>query len=59
MKQFLHQYLEEHKEDMLKDLADFVAIPSISSDLEKVGEALNFALNLAVCWASLDGLENY
>ena len=47
MKNFLHQYLEEHKEEMLKDLEDFVAIPSISSDLEKVGEALDFALNLA------------
>ena len=46
MKEFLKQYIEKHKDEMLKDLADFVAIPSISSDKEKVTEALEFALKL-------------
>ena len=46
MKEILQQYIENHKEEMLKDLADFVAIPSISSDIEKVTEALEFALKL-------------
>ena len=46
MKEFLKQYIENHKDEMLKDLADFVAIPSISSDIEKVTEALEFALKL-------------
>ena len=38
MKNYLLQYIENHKDKMLKDLADFVAIPSISSDKEKVLE---------------------
>lgn len=46
MKNYLLQYIENHKDEMLKDLADFVAIPSISSDKEKVTEALEFALKL-------------
>lgn len=46
MKTFLQTYIENHKEEMLQDLAGFVAIPSVSSDLEKVTEALDFALNL-------------
>ena len=46
MKEFLKQYIENNKDEILKDLADFVAIPSISSDKEKVTEALEFALKL-------------
>ena len=43
MKEFLKQYIENHKDEMLKDLAVFVAFPSISSDKEKVIEALDYA----------------
>ena len=46
MKNYLLQYIENHKDEMLKDLADFIAIPSISSDNEKVTEALEYALKL-------------
>lgn len=46
MREFLHTYIEEHREEMLDHLADFVAIPSVSSDMEAVGEALDFALKL-------------
>lgn len=46
MKTYLLQYIENNKDEMLKDLADFVAIPSVSSDKEKVKEALEFALKL-------------
>lgn len=46
MKTYLLQYIENNKDEMLKDLADFVAIPSISSDKEKVRKALEFALKL-------------
>ena len=46
MNNFLKKYLDDHKEEMLKDLADFIAIPSVSSDKEKVNEALEFALKL-------------
>ena len=46
MNNFLKKYLDDHKEEMLKDLADFIAIPSVSSDKEKVNEALEFVLKL-------------
>ena len=46
MKEFLHTYIEKHREAMLRDLADFIAIPSVSNDKEKVAEALEFALGL-------------
>ena len=47
MKEFLIQYIEEHKDEMLAKLADLVAVPSISDDKEKVGEALELALKMA------------
>lgn len=46
MRNFLNTYIDEKKEAMLKDLADFVAIPSVSEDIEKVREALEFVLHL-------------
>lgn len=46
MKNYLNAYLDDHKEEMLQVLSDFVAIPSVSSDMEKVREALEFALDL-------------
>jgi len=46
MKDFLAKYIDGHKEEILKDLSDFIAIASVSSDSEKVEEALNFALKL-------------
>ncbi|MBR3785172.1 MAG: Sapep family Mn(2+)-dependent dipeptidase [Firmicutes bacterium] len=46
MKTYLNAYLEDHKEEILHVLSDFVAIPSVSSDKEKVKEALEFALAL-------------
>lgn len=47
MNNILEKYLDEHKEDMLNDLKDFVAIPSVSSDREQVVNALNYILDLA------------
>ncbi len=46
MKDFLAKYVDDHKDDMIRDLADFVAIPSVSDDKEKVREALEYALKL-------------
>lgn len=46
MKTYLNAYLDDRKEEMLQVLSDFVAIPSVSSDKEKVKEALEFALSL-------------
>lgn len=46
MKEVLYTYIENHREAMLGDFADFIAIPSVSSDKEKVAEALEFALKL-------------
>jgi len=46
MKQFLRTYIENHKDEMLRDLDGVIAIPSVSSDKEQVAEALDFALDL-------------
>ena len=46
MKDFLQNYINQHRSEMLKDLADFVAIPSVSEDIAEVRKALSFALQL-------------
>lgn len=43
----IKQYMEEHCEDMIEALRGFVNIPSVSSDIGKVDEALDYVLNLA------------
>jgi succinyl-diaminopimelate desuccinylase len=40
-------YLDEHKQEIVQKVMDFVRIPSISNDAEEVGRALKYALNLA------------
>lgn len=46
MKDFLNTYIENNKENILKDLSDLIAIPSVSADKDKVAEALEFTLKL-------------
>ncbi|MGN0732591.1 MAG: Sapep family Mn(2+)-dependent dipeptidase [Emergencia sp.] len=46
MKTFLSEYLDINKEQMIKDLGDFVAIPSVSEDLPNVRKALDYILEL-------------
>ena len=46
MNKILTEYLDNHKEQMIKDLGDFVAIPSVSEDLPEVNKALDYILNL-------------
>lgn len=43
----LTQYLNDRQADMIQDVCDFVRIPSVSHDREKVREALDHILNLA------------
>lgn len=43
----IEKYIDDHFEEMLKDLKDFVAIPSVSSDHDNVVRALRFVLDLA------------
>ena len=42
----LIEYLEEHRQDIIRDTADFIRIPSVSDDLVQVRKALEYALNL-------------
>lgn len=42
----LLQYLDDHQEEMVKSLGDFVEIPSVSDDLGQVRIALKYALAL-------------
>ncbi|QHI72218.1 M20 family metallopeptidase [Aminipila terrae] len=42
----LTQYIDNKQSEMLKNLADFIQIPSISENKNQVSEALNYALNL-------------
>lgn len=46
MNDFLTKYIDEHKDAMIKDLSDFIAIASESDNKEKVAEALDFILEL-------------
>ncbi|MDD6042330.1 MAG: Sapep family Mn(2+)-dependent dipeptidase [Eubacteriaceae bacterium] len=46
MKKLLSDYLDSHKEQMISDLGDFVAIPSVSEDLPNVRKALEYILDL-------------
>lgn len=46
MKDFLAKYIDSHRDEIIQDLSDFIAIASVSDDKEKVDEALEFALNL-------------
>ena len=55
----IEKYLENHFQEMLDDLSEFVAIPSVSSDHENVVKALRFILALAEkygfkAWSVLD-----
>ncbi|MBO5994233.1 MAG: Sapep family Mn(2+)-dependent dipeptidase [Firmicutes bacterium] len=43
----LDRFLTKHEQKMHEDLQDFVAIPSVSEDKEKVREALRYILDLA------------
>ncbi len=47
MEDLLKDYLDKYKYDIIDDIRELVAIPSESDDLEKVREALRFALDLA------------
>ncbi len=47
MEDLLKDYLDKYKYDIIDDIKELVAIPSESDDLEKVREALRFALDLA------------
>ncbi|GAB1477306.1 hypothetical protein MASR2M70_21440 [Bacillota bacterium] len=44
--ELLIQYLKEKQERMIHDVCDFVRIPSVSCDSVKVGDALEYILNL-------------
>lgn len=41
------EYIHRRREEMVRDLCDFVAIESVSDDREKIDEALKFILALA------------
>lgn len=43
----LKSSMEEEIPEILKDLADFIAIPSVSADLDEVEKALDYILELA------------
>ena len=47
MKSKLYELVDSYKDDMLEDLRGFIAIPSISSDIPKVREALDYGLLLS------------
>lgn len=47
MKTKIKSYIEINKDNMLKDLAELIAIPSISEDLEQVAEGMNWVLSKA------------
>ena len=40
-------YIDQKEEEMVKELCEFIKIPSISTDLEKVEDALMFAIELS------------
>lgn len=42
----IKKYIEENEKNIIADLKGFVDIPSVSSDKEKVGQALDYVLNL-------------
>lgn len=46
MNSYLEKYLEEKRDEILKVLADFIAIPSVSDDAQNVRAALRFALDI-------------
>lgn len=46
MNSYLEKYLEERRDEILKVLADFIAIPSVSDDAQNVRAALRFALDI-------------
>ena len=46
MQSKLYELIDSYREDMLEDLRGFIAIPSVSNDLSKVGEALDYGLEL-------------
>ena len=43
----IKDYIKNHKIEMLEDLTDLIAIPSVSDDGEKVAEALRKAVDIA------------
>lgn len=45
--QEIKDWMAAHRQGMIDDLAGYVAIPSISEDKQKVGEALEYILDLA------------
>ena len=44
----MKEYIDKHQEDMIRDLAELVAIPSESDDHEEVRKALKATIELAV-----------
>lgn len=46
MKSKLYELIDSYRDDMLEDLRGFIAIPSVSSDIPKVREALDYGLLL-------------
>ena len=44
----IKDYIKNHKNEMLEDLTDLIAIPSVSDDDEKVAEALRKAVDIAL-----------
>lgn len=47
MNSFIEKYLNDHFNDMQRDLEKFIAIPSVSSDHKNVLKALHYILDLA------------
>lgn len=43
----IKRYIESHRDDMVRDLAGFIAIPSVSEDRAEVSRALDYVLQLA------------
>ena len=46
MRSKLYKLIDSYRDDMLEDLRGFIAIPSVSSDIPKVREALDYGLLL-------------
>jgi len=44
--EIVKNYFDVHKDEIIADLGDFIAIPSVSSDKKEVDRALDYALDL-------------
>lgn len=46
MNQNLVKYIDDHKDEMIRDLSHLIGVASVSDDVEKVSEALELALSM-------------